>query len=72
MTVTLIGDKSGVYIDPKNNNAHVDYKSATNIDKVNLFGVNHLVIKKDPASKELKVVQAGGYNRIRGLFVDLY
>ena len=71
MTVTLIGNKNGVYIDPKNNNAVLDYSQAKNFQEVKLYGVNHLVIRRDD-NGAIKIVQAGGYNRIRGLFTDLY
>lgn len=71
MTITLIGNKDGIYIDPKNNNAMVDYKTCTNYGEVKMFGVNNLVIRRE-ADGTMKIVQTGGYNRFRGLFVDLY
>lgn len=71
MKITLIGNKRGVYINPVDNNAFVDYNKAVNIKDVNLFGVNNLVIRRNEDGG-LKIVQAGGYNRIRGLFTDLY
>lgn len=71
MKIGLIGNKNGVYIDPRNNNACVDYTRAVNFTKVNFDGVNHLIInRKDDG--ELTIVQAGGYNSERGLFTDLY
>lgn len=71
MTVTLIGNKKDVYIDARNNNARVDYINALNYKDVKMFGVNHLVIRRSN-SGELTIVQASGYNRFRGLFVDMY
>ena len=71
MNVTLIGNKKDVYIDPRNNNAYVDYLKAVNFKDVNMYGVNNLVIKRDDCGN-LKIIQAGGYNRMRGLFVDMY
>ena len=71
MWVSLIGNKDGVYIDPKNCNAAVDYEKAVNFKDVKMFGVNRLVIKRLD-NGDLKIVQAGGYNRFRCLFVYLY
>ena len=70
MTITLLGNKDGVYIDTSNN-ANVNYEDALNIHDVKLFGVNNLVIRRNDDGK-MKIVQAGGYNRFRGLFTDLY
>ena len=71
MHITLTGNKSGVYIDSKTCSACIDYEKAVNIQDINLFGVNNLVIKRGKDGS-LKIIQAGGYNRIRGLFVDMY
>lgn len=71
MRITLIGNKEGIYIDPRNCNAYVNYNKAINVNDVNFFGVNNLVISIGN-NGEMKIIQAGGYNRIRGLFVDLY
>ena len=69
--ITLIGNKSGIYIDPKTCNACIDYQKANNIQDVKFFGVNNLVIRRYEDGS-FKIVQAGGYNRIRGMFVDIY
>lgn len=69
--ITLIGNKEGVYIDPRNCEAYVDYTKAGNYKSVNMYGVNNLVINREEDGT-MKIIQAGGYNRIRGLFVDLY
>lgn len=71
MTITLIGNKNNVYINPQNNSAILDYRQAINFQAVNLYGVNHLVIRRE-TDGSTKIIQAGGYNRIRGLFTDLY
>lgn len=71
MTITLVGNKSGVYIDPRTCNACVDFTKATNYDDVKFLGVNHLVIRRNDDGS-LKIVQAGGYTVRRGMFVDLY
>lgn len=71
MIITLLGNKDGIYIDPRNNNAILDYTKAENIKEVKMYGVNHLVIRRSD-NGEMRVVQAGGYNRLRGLFTDLY
>ena len=71
MSITLIGNKEGVYIDPTTCNAYVDYMKAENVDDVKFFGVNNLVIHRNDDGT-MRIVQAGGYSRIRGLFVDLY
>lgn len=71
MKITLLGNKDGVYINPITNSAHVNYEEALNIKDVKLFGVNHLVIRRYDDGK-MKIVQSGGYNRLRGFFTDLY
>lgn len=71
MTVTLTGNKQGIYIDPINCNAYVDYTQAINYKDVKIYGVNHLVIdRKEDGS--MKIILAGGYSWMRGLFCDLY
>lgn len=71
MNITILGEKEGIYIDPKNCNAFVDYTKAINYKDVKMYGVNNLVIRryKDGTTK---IIQAGGYNRLKGLFVDMY
>lgn len=71
MKVTLIGNKNGVYIDPTNNNALVNYTKAVNAASVDFDGVNHLVVRKED-NGDLIIVQTGGYSSKRGLFTDLY
>lgn len=71
MSITLIGNKEGVYIDPRNNNCICDYTKAENFREVNMYGVNHLVIRRR-ANGSMKIVQANGYNRIEGLFQRMY
>lgn len=71
LPVTLIGNQDGVYINPANCNAYVDYTKAENFGLVNMEGVNHLVIKRSE-SGEMKIIQAGGWTLDRGLFVDMY
>lgn len=71
MQVTLIGNKKGIYIDPRNNNAFINWEKAKNIKQIKMFGVNHLVVRRFK-DESLLIVQAGGYNRFRGLFVDSY
>ena len=70
MKIGLIGNKNGVYIDPRNNNAYVDYTKAVNFAEVDFEGVNHLVVNRNDDG-ELTIIQAGGYNSERGLFTDL-
>ena len=70
MKITLLGNKDGVYIDSYNN-AYVNYEEALNIQDVKLFGVSNLVIRRYDDGK-MKIVQAGGYNKLRGFFTDLY
>ena len=71
MVRTLIGNKYGIYIASKNDNAYVEEQQCTNIHDVNLDGVNHVVIRRFP-SGGMKVIQASGYMPDRGIFVDLY
>lgn len=71
MKITLTGNKSGIYIDPRNNNAFVDYKAAENFSEVNLCGVNHLAIHREE-NGAMRIFQASGYNSDRGMFTDMY
>ena len=71
MKVTLLGNKYGIYIDTKTNNAHVNYIEATNFDDVNMDGVNHLVIRRY-WNGEMRIKQANGYSVDRGLFTQDY
>jgi hypothetical protein len=71
MKITLLGNKSDVYIDSVNNNAIMDYKKAVNFNNVDMNGVNNLIIRQYDDGN-FKIVQAGGYSYDRGMFVDLY
>lgn len=71
MHVTLIGNTDGVYVDPRNCNAYVDYTEAVNYKNVKMYGVNHLVIRRK-ADGEMKIIQANGFNMAEGMFNRLY
>lgn len=71
MTVTLYGNKDGVFIDPRNCNAYVFYSSARNYSEVDMEGVNHLVIRREGYG-EMYITQASGYTYDRGMFIDMY
>lgn len=71
MTISLVGNKSGVYIDPRTCNACVDFTKAANYGDVKFLGVNHLVVRRNEDGST-QIVQAGGYTMRRGMFVDLY
>lgn len=75
MKITLVGNKTGVYIDPVDNNAYIDYTKSENYADVNFAGVNNIVVTrfvKAYRGEVLRIVQAGGYTADRGLFVDCY
>ena len=75
VTVTLVGNKDGVYIDCRNCNAYVDYEEAENFAEVNMQDVNHLVIVrlyKPYRGYVMRIVQASGYSLDRGSFIDMY
>ena len=71
MTAQVIGNRTGIYIDPRTNHAHITPERCSNCSAVNLEGVNHLVIDRDNAGN-MEIVQASGYTPERGLFCDLY
>lgn len=71
ITVTLVGNKEGVYIDCATNNAYVDQREAVNYNDINMRGVHHLVIDREEDGT-MKIIQASGYTRERGMFCDLY
>ena len=75
VSVTLVGNKDGVYIDSRNCNAYVDYEKAENYSEVDMQDVNHLVIVrlyKPYRGYVMRIVQASGYSLDRGLFIDMY
>ena len=75
VSVTLVGNKDGVYIDSRNCNAYVDFEQAENFAEVNMQDVNHLVIVrlyKACRGYVMRIVQASGYSLDRGLFIDMY
>lgn len=75
VSVTLVGNKDGVYIDCRNCNARVDFEQAENFADVNMQDVNSLVIVrlyKPYRGYVMRIVQASGYSLDRGLFVDMY
>lgn len=69
--ISIIGNKEGIYIDPKDCNAYVDYEKAINFKNVNMLGVNHLVIDRS-RNGHMKIVMATGYWFSRGMFTDNY
>ena len=71
MTATIIGNRTGIYIDPCTNQAYITPESCTNYNTVNMEGVNHLVIKRDTAGN-MDIIQASGYTPDKGIFCDLY
>ena len=71
MYIALTGNKSGVYIDPVNCNAHIDYRNAININDVDVSDANNLVIHRYEDGR-IKIIQVGGYSKERGLSVDMY
>lgn len=75
VSVTLVGNKDGVYIDSRNCNAHVDFEQAENFAEVNMQDVNHLIIVrlyKPYKGYVMRIVQASGYSLDRGSFIDMY
>ena len=75
VSVTLVGNKDGVYIDSRNCNAYVDYEEAENYSEVDMQDVNHLVIVrlyKPYRGYVMRIVQASGYSLDKGLFCNMY
>jgi len=75
VSVTLVGNKDGVYIDCRNCNARVDFEQAENYSDVDMQDVNHLVIVrlyKPYRGYVMRIVQASGYSLDRGSFIDMY
>lgn len=70
MHVTLIGDKTGVFVNPVDCGAAVDYEKTANFAAVQMDGVNNLVVAN--WDSQMKIIQAGGFTPDRGLFNDLY
>lgn len=71
MKTCVFGNTKDFYIDPKDCSAYVDYTKAVNYKDVKLDGVNNLIIRRND-SGEMKIIQAGGYDKDRGMFVDMY
>lgn len=75
VSVTLVGNKDGVYIDCRNCNARVDFEQAENFAEVNMQDVNSLVIVrlyKPYRGYVMRIVQASGYSLDKGLFCNMY
>ena len=71
ITVKLIGNKSGIYIDACNCNAYMNIREAENFTAIDFTGVNNVVVYRFEDGRFF-IAQAGGYTEERGIFVDLY
>lgn len=68
---TLIGNKDGIYIDPRNCNAYVDPRDCTNYNDVDMEGVTSLVIYRSKTGA-MTIAQANGYTIDKGIFFNNY
>lgn len=71
VSASVTGCTEGIYINPCNNETHIDPRKATNAEKVNLDGVNHVCIDR-AADGNFYIFQASGYTPDRGAFLDMY
>lgn len=71
VTITVIGNKQGIYIDPIDNYAYINICKCINYNSINFEGINHVVVYREE-SGEMWICQAGGYTYDRGLFIDSY
>jgi len=71
ITISIVGNKHGVYIDSRNCNAYLDITRAENYDCIDFTGVNHVVVYRYDDGK-FYISSTGGYTEERGLFCDLY
>ncbi len=67
----ITGNKDGIYIDPRNCEAHIDARKATNYSNIDFNGVNNISIHRYD-NGQFYIFQAGGYTADRGLFIDQY
>lgn len=70
-SIDLVGNKTGIYINPVNCEAHINPKDCINYQFVDFEGVNNLVVYRENDGT-MWICQAGGYTYDRGLFVDCY
>ena len=71
MTVNIVGDRTGIYVNPVNCNAYIDIEQAINDDKIKLDGVNNATVYRYPDGKFF-IAQIGGWTYDRGLFWETY
>ena len=71
VSVYVYGNTQGIYTNPCNCEAYVDYTQATNYDEVDMEGVNNIHIRREKDGT-MKIFQANGYSYDKGLFSQLY
>lgn len=71
MYITLVGNKKDSYINPYNGEAYINEHKATNYNKIDMQGVNTLVIYME-ADGTYWITQANGFTEERGLFIQIY
>lgn len=67
----VIGYKNGLYTNQRTGNTYIDYRKADNFDEVNMDDVDMVVIKRG-RNKKFRIIQAGGFSKTRGRFIDMY
>lgn len=71
VSASVTGCKEGIYINPRNCEARINIKDATNADKINSEGVTHVCINR-ATNGTFYIFQASGYTPDKGMFIDMY
>lgn len=69
MKVSVLGNRKGIYIDPRDCMAYLDVSEAGNYDKVRHDFIYATVRREDNGSFNL--VQIQGYNPTEGVFIEM-
>lgn len=72
MTITCIGNKKGIYINPVTLQAYgIDLSEAENFEYVDFVAVDHVIIRRN-VDGTFWIVQTSGYTPMTGLFFRVY
>lgn len=67
----VIGYKEDLYTNDRTGNTYISWWKADNIDDVNMEDIDMLVMKRERSGR-FRIIQAGGFSKTRGRFIDMY
>ena len=71
MKTRIVGNRSGVYVDPVTNLSYVNPKDCVNVNDVDLSNVDYLVVYRNEKG-DMFIAQTSGHSWMTGRFVHLY